>query len=161
MNSQNSPSALSQNCKISLGLCRFDDTKRVSLTRNWQVVEIVTCDLEEDAAIWATLVDLPGRMEEPGTESNRSRDVLAVPDCLSNLVETGFVLSIHFSVCKNPKIVACDDTIQMRTEVIGQHRLAGGDTIENRTILSIRVQANAITLPQAWCLGQSSGAFIR
>src|SRR6476660_719744 len=53
-----------QHLEIPPGFCGLDDAKGVFLAGNWEIVGVVACDLQEDAAVGPALVGLPGRVKK-------------------------------------------------------------------------------------------------
>ena len=75
MHPQHAPVAFGQHLEIAARLRRLDDTEAVFLPRHVEIDGVITCDLEEYAAVGTAFIGLPGGMQEPRTEAETRGDL--------------------------------------------------------------------------------------
>src|ERR1700693_810279 len=150
-----SPS-LGEHRKVSARLSCLHDAKRIFLLGNRKILSVVTCDLQENTAVGATLVGLPGRVQEPRSKSENGRDVLCVPHLVANLLESLFVFGVHRDVAQQSEIVSFACPAEMRSQDFCE-RLS---LLESLRIVRIRVQLHAVAFEERLLTGQLPLRFV-
>src|SRR5258706_14650151 len=93
LHANDSPAALAQNRKVSASLRLQDRREIVIAAGHWNVRRRFMRDLDKDAAIRATLVKLPRRVQEPRAIADGGRDMPGIADRRANLLQK-FVLAL-------------------------------------------------------------------
>src|SRR5215472_10802969 len=106
VHAQSAAAALREYLEISACLSGFDHTEGVFLPRDGEIQGVVTGDLQEDAAVGAAFVGLPGGMQETRAEAQTGGDFLGVADGLPNGLQGLFVIAVHREVAENSEVVA-------------------------------------------------------
>src|SRR6185503_7228005 len=91
MHAQCSATAIGKDLEVSSRLRRLHDAERVLRAGHRQVASVVASDLQKDAAVRATFVGLPGRMQETWAEAEAGCDFLRVANGVTNLLQPGLV----------------------------------------------------------------------
>src|SRR5205814_2201915 len=85
MDAERAAASLGEDRKIPARLRGLDDAERVFLPGHGHILRVITGNLQEDAAVGATLVPLAGGVQEPRAEAEARRDALAVADPVTDL----------------------------------------------------------------------------
>ena len=89
MHAQSAPPAVGQDLEIAAGLRRLDHAESVFLSGNGQVGCVIAGNLQEDAAVRAAFVGLPGRMQKARAKAKTGGYAMpvanSVPDGLQPL----------------------------------------------------------------------------
>src|SRR5882757_7725024 len=106
MKTKHPASTFGQHFEIAPGFCRLDDAEGVFLAGNREIVGVVACDLQEDAAVGPALVGLPGGMQKARAESETCRDALAIAHKSSDFLERLSMQGVALDVGKQREIVS-------------------------------------------------------
>ena len=113
MDAQRAPAALSQHVEIAARLRRLDDTKRVFLPRDRQILGIVAGDLQKHAAIRPALIGLTGRMQKARTKADAGRRSSAVADYAAQTLHHFDMGRVAFDVSEQSRIISGADAGEM------------------------------------------------
>ncbi len=116
MHAQRSTAALRQHLEVAGCLRLRQDTERIALSRNLEVLGIVGGELQEDSGIWPTLVQLARRVQEPRSVTERRCHPFRVPDRVADGLQQLVVRVVHLQVGGEGEVVAGPDTRQVRPE---------------------------------------------
>src|SRR6185295_18703424 len=83
MHAQRATAPIEEHLEVAPGLRRLDDAKGVARARHGEVADIVAGDLQEDAAVGAALVGLPGRVQKARTETQARGDLPMVAHAMA------------------------------------------------------------------------------
>src|SRR5437899_2449989 len=81
--------ALDEHLEIPTRLRGLHDAERVCVPGHGEVRRVVARDLEEHARVQATLVRLPGGVQEARSEAHARRDAVAIPDGPAHRLQLG------------------------------------------------------------------------
>src|SRR5215469_7211470 len=109
MHAQSASRSFGKDREIPARLRSFDDAERIFLFGNGQVIGVVARNLKEHAAVGTAFVSLSCRMQEPRTKSENSRNLLRVPDSVTNDLQSSLILPVHLDVAQESEIdpLAC------------------------------------------------------
>src|SRR5262245_13767491 len=105
MNSQSATIPRAQHLKISASLCCFHHAKRVLLAGDFEVLRVVTGDLQKDSGVWSAFVSLSGGMQEARTKSQAGGRLFAIPKQMTGLLQRLLVGIAHWNVREQRKII--------------------------------------------------------
>src|SRR5512145_333410 len=84
--------------KVTASLRRLDNAKGILASRYWHVSGIVTGNLQKHTTVRATLVRLPGRVQEAWSVSQTRRHVLGIAHGLAESLQWLLVCVVHLDV---------------------------------------------------------------
>src|SRR5215470_5624895 len=140
MHAQRAPSPLGKHCEIPPRLRRLNDTERVFLFGNREVIGIVAGDLQEDAAVRPSLVSLPGRVQKARAKSQNGRDPLCVPDLVADSFESRLILSVHRDIAQESEIISIAHALEMQPQGI----LKRLSLLEHVCVSRVRIQLHTL-----------------
>src|SRR5262249_52908618 len=88
----------------------------VFLFRNRKVIGIVARDLQEDAAVRASLVGLPCGVQKARTKSQNGRNSFCVPDLVAYSFKSRLIRFIHGEIAQESEIISVAHPLQMQLQ---------------------------------------------
>src|SRR5258707_10946537 len=98
MHSQRPTATLDELLEIAARLRRFNDSKGIFLSGYRQIDGIVTGDLQEHTRVRPAFICLTGGMQKTRSEAKARCIVLAVPNSVTDVLQSRFVIGIHLDV---------------------------------------------------------------
>src|SRR6059036_1963391 len=98
MDPQGAAAALDEHLEIPTRLRGLNDAERVCVPGHGEVRRVVARDLEEHARVRATLVRLPGGVQEARSEAHARRVALAILDRPAHRTQPALLLSLHVAL---------------------------------------------------------------
>ena len=157
MNPQGTPAALGQDLEIAARLRRLDHAEGVFLAGHRQILGVLAGDLQEDAAVRAALVGLPGRMQKARAEAEAGRRFGAVADHPAPALQRRDMAGAAFDIGEQTRIVAGADAAEMGLERRGQ---AGRRGRQRRRVPRVGEEAEAAVGEKRLLLRQCPGLLV-
>src|SRR5579872_1013782 len=120
MQSQSAAAAFNQHLEVSTRLGGFDHAECIFLSRHGKIDCIIARNLQEDPRISTALVRLTRGMQESGTKSQAGSHMFLVAQRVPNFLQARFVLRTHLNEGEQCEIIACAETVKMRTKITGK-----------------------------------------
>ena len=106
MNAQCAASSLHQYLEVAAGLRSLHDTEAVRMAWHIDISRIIAGDLQEHTGIRSTLVSLPGRMLEAGSEPDAGGGVRPVAKASAHCSQRLRVPLIAFDISEQCDVIA-------------------------------------------------------
>src|ERR1700737_1194026 len=119
MYAQSASSALREHGEVAAGLRGFHGAKSILLPGHRQIHSIVAGNLQKDAAVGATLVSLPRRVQEARTESKNSGNFFLIADGKTDALQRFLICFIHSDVTEYGEVIAGGQPPEVRFQHVG------------------------------------------
>src|SRR6266446_3779521 len=137
---------LHQDLEVSPCLCRLHHPKGILAPRDRHTSSIVTGALQKHTTVRATLIRLPGRVQEAWPIPQTRRHFLAIAYCLAHSLQWLLMCVVHLDVSRDAEIISHSQAVQVRLQIGRQRFYTPGSTGERCGILIIREEFDAIRL---------------
>src|SRR5271169_5294101 len=116
MHAQKTPVALGQNLEIAPCLGRLDGAEAVFLPRHVEIDGVITCDLEEYAAVGTAFIGLSGGVQKARAKAHAGRHLLGVANCHADILQRVAMRLVALDIGEQAAIIARMKTGEMRLE---------------------------------------------
>src|SRR5262249_33692607 len=131
---------------VTAGLRCLHDAKGILASWYWYVGGIVTRDLQKHPAVRATLIRLPGRVQEAWPVPQTRRHLFGITHGQADGLQWLLVRVIHLDVGRDTAIVSRSQAAEVCLEIGRQRFRAPSRARQRRGIYVIREEFNAISL---------------